>query len=137
MSPTPCHLIFLCHFKEVVQQKRFCVVVALEALYMEMLQDFFHSRCLDSFHTYLCAEYRCYACEMLYQLSFGVIFFYLAYKASVNLDYIERKLFHYISGGGMRTFGRTVQQEELNARQNRFLVAAGVAAALWLALLLW
>ena len=47
------------------------------------------------------------------------------------------KLFHYISGGGMRTFGRTVQQEELNARQNRFLVAAGVAAALWLALLLW
>ena len=27
------------------------------------------------------------------------------------------KLYHYISGGGMRTFGRTVQQEELNARQ--------------------
>ena len=47
------------------------------------------------------------------------------------------KLFHYISGGGMRTFGRTVQQEELNARQNRFLAAAGIAAALWLALLLW
>ena len=47
------------------------------------------------------------------------------------------KLFHYISGGGMRTFGRTVQQEELNARQNRFLVVAGAAAALWLALLLW
>ena len=47
------------------------------------------------------------------------------------------KLFHYISGGGMRTFGRTVQQEELNARQNRFLVVAGLLAALWLALLLW
>jgi hypothetical protein len=37
----------------------------------------------------------------------------------------------------MRTFGRTVQQEELNARQNRFLVVAGAAVALWLALLLW
>ncbi len=47
------------------------------------------------------------------------------------------KLFHYISGGGMRTFGRTVQQEERSARQNRFLAVAGVAAALWLALLLW
>ncbi len=46
------------------------------------------------------------------------------------------KLFHYISGGGMRTFGRTVQQEELGARQNRFLVAAGVLAAVWLALML-
>ena len=47
------------------------------------------------------------------------------------------KLYHYISGGGMRTFGRTVQQEELNAKQNRFLLAAAAAAALWLALLLW
>ena len=37
----------------------------------------------------------------------------------------------------MRTFGRTVQQEELNARQNRFLLAAAAAAVLWLALLLW
>jgi hypothetical protein len=37
------------------------------------------------------------------------------------------KLYHYISGGGMRTFGRTVQQEELNARQNRFLLAAAAA----------
>ena len=37
----------------------------------------------------------------------------------------------------MRTFGRTVQQEELNARQNRFLVAVGIVAALWLAFLLW
>ncbi len=45
------------------------------------------------------------------------------------------KLFHYISGGGMRTFGRTVQQEELGARQNRFLVVAGVVAAVWIALM--
>ena len=46
------------------------------------------------------------------------------------------KLFHYLAGGGMRTFGRTVQQEELNASQNRFLVVVGVVAALWLSLLL-
>ena len=47
------------------------------------------------------------------------------------------KLFHYLSGGGMRTFGRTVQQEELGVRQTRFLVVAGVVAALWLALLVF
>ena len=46
------------------------------------------------------------------------------------------KLIHYLSGGGMRTFGRTVQQEELGARQNRFLVAAGIVAAAWMALML-
>ena len=43
------------------------------------------------------------------------------------------KLFHYISGGGMRTFGRTVQQEELRVRQNRFLAVAAAVAVLWLA----
>ena len=47
------------------------------------------------------------------------------------------KLFHYISGGGMRTFGRTVQQEELGARQTRFLAVAGAVAAVWLVLLVW
>lgn len=45
------------------------------------------------------------------------------------------KLIHYLSGGGMSTFGRTVQQEERNTRQNRFLAVAAVLAALWLALL--
>ena len=45
------------------------------------------------------------------------------------------KLFHYISGGGMRTFGRTVQQEELGARQTRFLVVAGALAVLWFVML--
>lgn len=42
------------------------------------------------------------------------------------------RLYHYIAGGGMRTFGRTVQQEELSARQNRFLIIAGVLALVWL-----
>ena len=41
------------------------------------------------------------------------------------------KLFHYLSGGGMSTFGRTVEQEERAARQNRFLVIASVIAVLW------
>ena len=43
------------------------------------------------------------------------------------------KLFHYISGGCMRVFGRTVEQEEADARQNRFLWAMGAVFALWLA----
>ena len=43
------------------------------------------------------------------------------------------KLFHYISGGGMRMFGRTVEQEEADASQNRFLAAMGVLFVFWLA----
>lgn len=42
------------------------------------------------------------------------------------------RLFHYLSGGGMKTFGRTVAQEEAEGRRTRFLVAAGVFAAIWL-----
>lgn len=45
------------------------------------------------------------------------------------------RLFHYIAGGGMRTFGRTVQQEERDRRQSRFLAALALAALAWLALL--
>jgi len=43
-----------------------------------------------------------------------------------------RRLFHYLSGGGMKTFGRTIAQEEADARRTRFLAAAGVFGALWL-----
>lgn len=46
------------------------------------------------------------------------------------------KLFHYISGGGMKTFGRSVRQEESDARRNRFLAAAAVIGVLWLWFLL-
>lgn len=45
------------------------------------------------------------------------------------------RLFHYLSGGGMSTFGRTVQQEERSARQNRFLIFA--ATVFVIGLLLW
>jgi len=47
------------------------------------------------------------------------------------------RLFHYISGGGMGAFGRSVKQEELDRKRNRFLVAAGVFGAIWLALLIF
>ena len=42
------------------------------------------------------------------------------------------KLIHYLSGGGMRTFGRTIRQEEASVKRTRFLVAAGVVGLLWL-----
>ena len=41
------------------------------------------------------------------------------------------KMINYISGGGMRTFGRTVRQEENLRKRLRFLVASGVIAAVW------
>jgi len=42
------------------------------------------------------------------------------------------RLAHYLSGGGMRTFGRTLQQELARIRHRRFWVVASVLAALWL-----
>ena len=45
------------------------------------------------------------------------------------------KLFHYLSGGGMKTFGRTIEQEEADYKRTRFLIGAGVFAFIWL--LLW
>jgi hypothetical protein len=45
------------------------------------------------------------------------------------------RLFHYIAGGGMRAFGRSVRQEEADYKRNRFLIGAGVFAVVWL--LLW
>ena len=47
------------------------------------------------------------------------------------------RLIDYISGGGMRTFGRTVRQEEVRRKQLRFLVVAAVLAAVWFLLLVF
>ena len=44
---------------------------------------------------------------------------------------------NYISGGGMRIFGRTVRQEEVKRRQLRFLAVAAVLAILWVLLLIF
>lgn len=45
------------------------------------------------------------------------------------------KLFHYIAGGGMKFFGRTVQQELADAKQSRFLAWAAAFGVVWLALM--
>jgi len=42
------------------------------------------------------------------------------------------RLVHYLSGGGMRAFGRTVRQEEIRCRHARFWVAVAALAALWM-----
>ena len=47
------------------------------------------------------------------------------------------RLVNYISGGGMRIFGRTVRQEEVRRRQLRFLAVSAVLAVLWLLLLVF
>lgn len=47
------------------------------------------------------------------------------------------RLFHYLSGGGMKTFGRTIQQEEDSFRQNRFLAVAGVFFVIWILMILF
>ena len=47
---------------------------------------------------------------------------------------IYGKLIHYLSGGGMRTFGRTIRQEEARRRQVRFVWTWLALAAAWLAL---
>ena len=47
------------------------------------------------------------------------------------------KLMHYIAGGGMVAFGRTVRQEEVRRRRIRFLAGSSVVAALWLLFLIF
>lgn len=42
------------------------------------------------------------------------------------------KLFHYISGGGLKSFGRTVEQEEADAKRSRFLFRASLLGVAWL-----
>ena len=47
------------------------------------------------------------------------------------------RMMNYISGGGMRIFGRTVRQEEVKRKQLRFLAIAAVLAVLWTLLLIF
>lgn len=44
---------------------------------------------------------------------------------------IYGKLVHYLSGGGMSTFGRTVKQEEALSRRRRFVVAVSALVFVW------
>lgn len=47
------------------------------------------------------------------------------------------RLFHYLSGGGMRTFGRTLRQDVRSRRQTRFLVVAAALFVAWFCLLVF
>ena len=47
------------------------------------------------------------------------------------------RMIHYISGGGMRVFGRTVRQEEVRRKQLRFLFVSAAVAVIWLVLLVF
>lgn len=47
------------------------------------------------------------------------------------------RLFHYISGGGIKAFDRTLSQDVRNRRQSRFLAVAAVLFAIWLCLLVF
>jgi len=47
------------------------------------------------------------------------------------------RMINYLSGGGLRSFGRTLRQEEVLIRQRRFLWTSGVLAAVWLILYLF
>ena len=48
-----------------------------------------------------------------------------------NHTSVYGRLIDYLSGGGMRAFGRTIRQEETRRRQRRFLAFATFFAALW------
>lgn len=44
------------------------------------------------------------------------------------------RLFHYLSGGGMRSFRRTLEEDGRSRRQTRFLVFSAVVFVAWLVL---
>lgn len=48
-------------------------------------------------------------------------------------EYVSKygKLIHYLAGGGMKTFGRTIEQERVRRRQSRYLAWSGVLAVVW------
>ena len=45
------------------------------------------------------------------------------------------RLIKYIAGGGMMAFGRTIEQDRRDYKQNRFLAAMGVDGTIYL--ILW
>ena len=47
------------------------------------------------------------------------------------------RMISYISGGGMRVFGRTIHQEEVRRKQIWFLCVAAVVAVIWFLLLVF
>ncbi len=52
-----------------------------------------------------------------------------------NLKMIPNRLVKYLAGGGMMAFGRTMEQDKRDRRQNRFLAAMGAIGTIYL--ILW
>ncbi|MBQ1568682.1 MAG: hypothetical protein IIZ70_02155 [Kiritimatiellae bacterium] len=46
-------------------------------------------------------------------------------------------IFHYLSGAGMSGIRLRAGTDPVDAKRNRFLAVAGVAAAAWLVVLIW
>lgn len=61
----------------------------------------------------------------------GAAHSYTRSKTPWRLEAYPKKLFHYLSGGGLRSFGRTVAQEEAELKRVAFLVKAAVVAVIW------
>ena len=53
-------------------------------------------------------------------------------EGTADVSHVRQRLFRYLSGGGMRAFGRPSGRELLMRRQTRFLWVAGAMAALWI-----
>ena len=49
----------------------------------------------------------------------------------------RRRIFHYLTGGGIGAFGRTAEEDEAEYRRTRFLVVAGFFALVYLALMIF
>lgn len=59
---------------------------------------------------------------------------YTRSKTPWILGEYKSKLIHYLSGGGLSTFGRTVGQEEARDRHFKFLMKAALFGIVWLLL---
>ncbi len=60
---------------------------------------------------------------------------YTADKLPWKMVLIENRLVRYIAGGGMMAFGRTLEQDKRERRQNRFLAWTGAITAIYLILM--
>lgn len=60
---------------------------------------------------------------------------YTSDKLPWKMMLIDNRLARYIAGGGMMAFGRTLEQDRRDMRQNRFLAA--IAAVFTIYLILW
>lgn len=61
---------------------------------------------------------------------------YTRSKVPWLLESYGKKLFKYLSGGGLEALGRSVEQEEIDMQRTRFLAWSAVLAAIWLVFLL-